>query len=606
MDLFWDASRQLWSLCPAELGSPSTAPASSPAASGVLSTASSVQSSSSSTPIASLSSAVLSERGILADEGLDVRGQTSPPRVDRAAQVDAAVTSSASTSSAVATTASSLTDAVSSTVTLGTNSSASPAESSSSTATPSAPTSDPGDDSTLYSVGPYLCSADANVDLFFDVLQGHFKDTSDRLNATLKYVDFRIHAAASASDPGGSPRAPAESNLPSSGNSLSANLNTNLSSYLYTPSQLQSQRANLNTSWASSNTKNYPTDLNYFNTNVASNGFYSTPDGWPSEGFVVLSQARRLVVGYGTIDPQMAGYNVSEDVDTIFPNGYLTASQDISKSTSTGELTGGCLFQSGETTIAAVNSSWAIAPDTTNTSLSAVGNSTAFNTITNITACGISPILNATLSSRTPAQDPSDYETFVRGTIWSFGPTEPSDSDDSPKSKHCAALNITASSFWEVADCTDHHYAACRTPGVPYDWRISSSSGAYDQIDSDLCPGDSFFAAPRTPLEQAYLRVAVEKWIQEQSDDDNGPLFWVDWNDLDITGCWVSGANSTCPYRSTSTSATRTVVVPTVAAVIVFVCCALLVFVKCAANRRSSKRRRRRGEDGSDYEGVPS
>ncbi|KAI7525095.1 hypothetical protein KC331_g17731, partial [Hortaea werneckii] len=108
------------------------------------------------------------------------------------------------------------------------------------------------------------------------------------------------------------------------------------------------------------------------------------------------------------------------------------------------------------------------------------------------------------------------------------------------------------------------------------------------------------FATPRTALENTYLVNAWREYLQEHpnpnsntntqnngASQSNDELLWLNFNNLDATTCWVLGQNTTCPYISTMVSETRQVVVPTVAAVIVF-------------------RRKRRGEDGWDYEGVPS
>ncbi|KAI7587362.1 hypothetical protein KC343_g17560, partial [Hortaea werneckii] len=116
-----------------------------------------------------------------------------------------------------------------------------------------------------------------------------------------------------------------------------------------------------------------------------------------------------------------------------------------------------------------------------------------------------------------------------------------------------------------------------------------------------------------------YLVNAWRKYLEEHpnpnsntntqnngASQSNDELLWLNFNNLDATTCWVLGQNTTCPYISTMVSETRQVVVPTVAAVIVFVCAVLTIFVKCAANRQNTKRRKRRGEDGWDYEGVPS
>lgn len=119
------------------------------------------------------------------------------------------------------------------------------------------------------------------------------------------------------------------------------------------------------------------------------------------------------------------------------------------------------------------------------------------------------------------------------------------------------------------------------------------------------CGDNQSFALPRTGLENSYLYAA---WAGAHDDKDGDTAVWIDFNSLDREDCWVVGVNASCPYlNDDNAQRSRTVIVPTVAAVIIFVLSALTLFVKCAANRQNSRRRRRRrGEDGWDYEGVPS
>lgn len=133
-------------------------------------------------------------------------------------------------------------------------------------------------------------------------------------------------------------------------------------------------------------------------------------------------------------------------------------------------------------------------------------------------------------------------------------------------------------------------------------------SGIYDAV-SRVCPSNSTFAAPRTALENSYLISAMQTAHSNGSLDTDDTSIWVNFNDLDVSGCWVAGANQTCPYVQRPTDTSRRVTVPTVAAVVVFALVALTLFSKVAANRTSRKRRRSRkriGDGGWDYEGVPS
>lgn len=63
-------------------------------------------------------------------------------------------------------------------------------------------------------------------------------------------------------------------------------------------------------------------NLHRFPTLTLVDGIISTEDGWPSESFIEFAQSKRLLVGYGIVDPQMQNYNFSGDQSTIFPAGY--------------------------------------------------------------------------------------------------------------------------------------------------------------------------------------------------------------------------------------------------------------------------------------------
>lgn len=141
-----------------------------------------------------------------------------------------------------------------------------------------------------------------------------------------------------------------------------------------------------------------------------------------------------------------------------------------------------------------------------------------------------------------------------------------------------------------------------------------------------VCPSNSSFDVPRTALENAYLRRAIARsrgtaqpqigtalapsGLSAQSSVD-AEYIWINLNDVDISGCWVSGVNATCPYITRPGEATRTVVVSIIVGIIILILAGLTIFVKCAANRAGVKRRRRRrlrlmSDKFGEYEGVPS
>jgi len=435
------------------------------------------------------------------------------------------------------------------------------------------------------------------------VLSSYLNMTETNLNATVRYMILSLHAAAPASDPTGSARRPETDSLPQGGSSLASAFAASMSAYLYTPAELLQQRADLGASgsWFSVPYYDQP-DSAYFRMETV-DGHRSSPDGWPSESFIEFEKAKRLLVGYGQVDPQMLAYDFSADASTIFPQGYLQSIR--ADMVDAARITDACFFHPNVDTLGAVNSSWAtVSFDPQAPASLATGTA-------NLTACGISPILNRTLSNVTAAENYRPYQAFVSDSIWPWAPGEPRNAPgtadgNGDQQYRCAALNATLGQ-WQVADCTDYHYAACRVSHSPYTWQISASRAPYMRVGMG-CPDHTTFSTPRTGLENTYALSAWKRWRSEHdASDDSDALLWLNFNSLDAATCWVAGQNTTCPYLPQAQNETRQVVVPTTAAVIVFVVAALTVFVKCAANRQSSRRRRRRKEwDGWDYEGVPS
>lgn len=416
-----------------------------------------------------------------------------------------------------------------------------------------------------------------------------------------------MHAAASASDPSGPAQAPSKNNLPQGETLLSAELARNASAYLYTPSALLNQRDDLNRSgsWFSLYGASHPLS-SYFDIERDGNKL-SSPDGWPSESFVELpGVSTRLTVGFGSIDPQMSAYNTSGDQSTIFPAGYLESNTYVTF-TSAGDIATGCFFNTMETSIANVNSSWAVSTLGSGISISTEEVSTYLSQARNLTACGISPMLNATLEDVSADEAFQPYLAFAQSTVWSWMAGQPVNTTRRPDlgDFQCAALNSTSGN-WRALDCGESRHGACRVGSEPYQWTISDAMVPYDRVDL-ACDDDQTFDVPRTALENSYLVSAWQEYKAGSNDDGLDEMLWLNFNDLDVSSCWVVGQNTTCPYSGQQEQQTRRIVVPVVGGVIVFVLTALTILVKCAGNRQTSKkRRRRRGEDGWDYEGVPS
>ena len=589
MDVYWDRTRQVWSLCPIELGSVN--------ANGNVTVRA---------PLPALVATLGNGNPIVKphpwdkqveDPGHDARLlERVPSSLSGLSTADSTKTR---LSGAVLTPSSSPTGTMTTASTRPPKGTA-PLKGSKTTSNHAVVTSGGG---TLVDVGPYSCTKSTNVDLFSAVLASHLDFSQTNLNATLKYIILNLHAAVPGTRSSTNATELPTEDLPRSSNALSSKLAPFMAKYLYTPEDLDSQRSDLNSSgsWYAVIRFDEP-DSAYFHVNDGGSGDSSTPDGWPSESFVEINRAKRVFAGFGHIDSQMQNYNFSADASIMFPSHYLQSRTSV-KTKSNGKIKNGCFFDPNENTISSTNNSWAIADDPNDVSGGLGSAQIELNTAANLTLCGISPILNETLGNMTADQEYTRYSDFAQSTIWSWAPGEPRIGDDrnSRLDNRCAIMSAK-SGFWQTEDCAERHYSACRHGGQPYAWRISSSEATYTEAGLG-CEDESEFSVPRTALENVYL---VHTWKQARSSRDiDDDFVWVNFNDIDALNCWVVGQNATCPYLP-HMSNNRTVIVPTVAAVIVFVLAALTVFVKCAANRQHSKSRRRRGDDGWDYEGVPS
>jgi len=288
-------------------------------------------------------------------------------------------------------------------------------------------------------------------------------------------------------------------------------------------------------------------------TTNLTDGIISSEDGWPSEGYIEFSRSKRLLIGFGSSDPQMEGYNFTADGGTIFPSGYIQSKRSNVTASDTGEITNGCLVNDTDNFSQGV-ASWAEIsnlpsfPYPTNPSADI---SSLLNLTTSATRCGYSSLLNTTLLDTSAASDHVLYRSYTNSTIWSWGPNEPRNFTDgvisnSPDLFRCAIVDLSLNGAWSVSDCSNKNFAACRAHSQPYKWTIATYSVSYTYASS-TCPDGYDFAVPRTALENSYLVRAMKR---SGRDFDLRSGAWIDFNSLDVEGCWVAGGpNVTCPYR---------------------------------------------------------
>ncbi|ESZ98692.1 hypothetical protein SBOR_0930 [Sclerotinia borealis F-4128] len=470
----------------------------------------------------------------------------------------------------------------------------------------------------LYNIGPYTCTTTVNLFMLTSLLLDYIQNTQNTIDAHILIVTLNIHAVKLDGDTAGP--APQPLVLPDVLNSLESLFSANLSAYIYTPNDLRSNRANLNESWYSV-TERYRPALDYYTTVTQEFGVITTEDGWPSEAYIEFSRGKRMLLQFGSVDPQMTKYDFNGDEDTIFSQNYIDnrRENDILAS-SDGILTSGCFLLNATEQVSQVNSSWATAaniPSFDYPTNSSSNLTSLLNLTSSLTACGISPTLNTTLLNTTASTNNPPYKNYTHSTIWSWAPHEPrsfsSSTDNSDSLFRCAVLHPTTN-HWHVADCSTKLYAACRAPSQPYNWTLTTYGISYSYA-SRACPTPYTFSAPRTALENAYLTQTIHNLSPNRDLDNDDPKIWLDFNSLDTKNCWTTGGpNATCPYSQQETiddMMKKEILVPTVAALIVLILTGLSVFGKCAgrgwaSTRRRGMRKRRRGGDVVVYEGVPA
>ncbi|KAJ5223865.1 hypothetical protein N7468_008407 [Penicillium chermesinum] len=452
---------------------------------------------------------------------------------------------------------------------------------------------------TVYELGPYRCTDGLSVDLMSDVLSGFFSSSTDSsLKVYTTYLVLNLHAAGSVTAPGDPASAVTGADLPNSASERPGDsLQNALASYLYTPAQLAKDRSDLNESWYKVESSYLPA-TEYFTVHVNESGKHSTPDGWPSSKYIQLAKSDRVLIEYGSVDPQLADLDLSEEEDMIFSPGYMTSGIRISDD-SNGTLTSGCLYSPKATDVAQANSSWAISsrlPIPNNLPADEAMGALS-REISSIAECGLSPMLNSSLFGETADVNIANYRNVSLSASWAWAVGE------TPwrriRRRHQRATN-----------CSEIRRGACRVDGGAFTWTVSDAVDNFYHI-AHVCPPGSALAVPRTGLENTYLYnhlLAQPSDILDPAATDPALReVFLGFNSIDVTSCWVQGGpQATCPYESNPQQLERrAVLVAAIASIVICIIAALTIFVKCNANRRNS-RRQKRVIEGWEYEGVPS
>ncbi|KAJ5281783.1 hypothetical protein N7478_007155 [Penicillium angulare] len=469
---------------------------------------------------------------------------------------------------------------------------------------------------TVYEIGPYRCTSGLHLSSLVDVLSGFFQDTKSDLETYTTWLVVNLHAAGSSSTPTEPASAVTGDDLPKTDTERPGSyLGLELEDYIYTPSQLAKDRSDLNASWYEVETSYMPI-VEYYTINRDAEGRQSTPDGWPSAKYIQLAKSDRIMVEYGSVDPQLADYDIDKDTNLIFTPDYMTNGVKISVA-GNGTLTSGCFYEPEATAVSQANSSWATSR------IPVLGGVSTESTldymvdaIASMTACGMSPMLNDTLFGETADSSLEYYRNVSLSSGWAWALGEPhgagtgGGTDGEPAFDRCSIMNLSLEGRWGATNCSEVRRGACRVGNSPFKWNLTTQSANYYEI-SDYCPPGSSLAVPRTGLENLYLYKYLltedSSVLDPTSMDPAYREVYLDFNSIDITSCWVTGGpDVTCPYASNPQQLERkTVLVSVVAAVVICVIAALTTFIKCNTNRRNS-RRRKRVIEGWEYEGVPS
>lgn len=467
---------------------------------------------------------------------------------------------------------------------------------------------------TVFDLGPYRCTNGLALNTLAEVLVGYFQDTSSRLTRYTNYLVLNLHVAANESTPDKPASTVSGDQLPSSDfERVGGFLKVALREFLYSPVQLAKDRKNLNESWYQVDPKYMPI-TEYFTVHKDKNGKQSTPDGWPPAKYLELADRDRVLLEYGSVDPQLADYDLSQDQNAVFPSGYLTSTEKISAAQNNATLASGCLYHAGSTGVSQSNSSWAISsrlPVAKGLAIEDTMGSLA-RIISDIIACGISPMLNTTLFSETTDASVEPYRNVSLSTGWAWAIGEPREAggNDNPKISRCAIMDVSLNGRWRATNCAYQRRAACRVGNSPFSWTLSDSMAPYANV-SATCPSGSTFAVPRTALENTYLYKKLlseaRTTIDPTSTDPTLNEIFLDFNSIDVVSCWVNGGpDAICPYEAHPQQLERrTALIAAIAGIVICIITALTLFVKCNANRRNSSHRKRVIE-GWEYEGVPS
>ncbi|KAF9113105.1 hypothetical protein BGX27_002215 [Mortierella sp. AM989] len=286
---------------------------------------------------------------------------------------------------------------------------------------------------------------------------------------------------------------------------------------IYSPPQLEADRADLMASW-------WQTDqvgLDYYNTTTNPiTGKVSAPTGWPTSTYLTEVINKRVIVAIGANNLQSnTTYNVTDDYTDLFAPGALGPSMTnssflrISSSLEYGKcespLSGITMIPTGsegnvdqvkapedgsdgsEAGVTNVTWSFASMSDSDSSPWTYASGQLA-------TSCGYS----ALAESRAPLLTISEQTAM---TIWSWDLDEPLNNQTRSRDRRCGVMRINGR--WAIQNCNTKLPMACRKTNTSGKW-IINDKGA-DNYRDVTCPEGYKFDVPRTSRENQLLYSAL-------------------------------------------------------------------------------------------------
>ncbi|KAG0264420.1 hypothetical protein BG011_006896 [Mortierella polycephala] len=300
-------------------------------------------------------------------------------------------------------------------------------------------------------------------------------------------------------------------------------------SLIYSPTQLDMDRADLKGSWW----KNGPVGLDYYNTTTdPSTGRIRAPTGWPTSSYLTEVIQRRIVIGIGANNLQTnTSYNITDDFTTFHrpsmlgqsmtDSGLLRISSSLDQATCNFPVPSVMMMPTGsELNLSDImplkNSSNDVMTEVT-WSFSSMSDSDvqpwSFSSGQLATTCGFSALIEGPVSALT-------FSEQTAMSIWSWDLDQPPLNQIRSRDRRCGAMQ--SNGRWVVQDCNMKLPIACRQIGTSVKW-IIYEEGAANYRDVK-CPDGYTFDVPRTARENQALHSTLQEHWNVTSPDYQSPL----------------------------------------------------------------------------------